>query len=52
MELGNSAIVPQDDGTYLHIPTGNIIDESGRVYDKAGQLIFDPTKDKNEQEES
>lgn len=40
MELGS--LIPRPDGTYLDSNTGNVIDEMGRVYDKEGDLIFDP----------
>lgn len=54
MELGNSTMVPLEGGGFLHVATGNIIDESGRVYDKLGNLVFDPTKkeENDKQEES
>ena len=43
MEYGDSGIIALEDGWFLETKTGNTIDPVGRVYDKTGELIYDPT---------
>lgn len=45
MELGDSGLIPQDDGWYMEKSTGNMIDPEGRVYDASGEKVYDPSED-------
>lgn len=42
MELGESHIIPIEDGWFLNKQTGEKRDPEGRVYDKFGELVHDP----------
>lgn len=42
MELGDSGLIPQEDGTFIDRRTGNIVDQDGRVWNQEGDLIWDP----------
>jgi hypothetical protein len=42
MELGDTNLVPMPDGWFLNKETGETIDPNGYVYDKSGEVIFDP----------
>lgn len=45
IELGDSNLVPIDNGWFLNKETKDKIDSDGRVFNEAGELIFDPTED-------
>ncbi|HJS83541.1 MAG TPA: hypothetical protein VJ742_11980 [Nitrososphaera sp.] len=51
MELGNSGLIPLPDGWFLDQETGSRVDPEGRIYDKQGELIHDPTKGMEDGEE-
>lgn len=50
MELGDSGLVPQEDGSFLDTKTGNIVDEDGRVFSPEGEKIYDPDFDVEDHE--
>lgn len=43
MEMGGSGMVPLENGWWLDTATGNKIDEEGKVFNKEGDLIWDPS---------
>lgn len=45
MELGETGIVPLENGKFLNKQTGETVDSKGRVFDKFGELIYDPESD-------
>lgn len=45
MELGDSGLVPQEDGWYLDTHTGNRIAPNGCVFDSEGEIVFDPEEE-------
>ena len=44
IELGDTDLVPQEHGWFLNKRTGEKIDPHGRIYDKFGELIFEPSE--------
>lgn len=42
IELGSSGIVSAGGGWLRELKTGNLMDPKGKVYNKDGDLIFDP----------
>jgi hypothetical protein len=50
MELGDSGLVPISDGWLLNTYTKETIDPEGRVYDKFGEVVFDPNLGEDEHE--
>lgn len=49
IEIGETGMVPQANGMFLHVASGNLIDAEGRVFTQDGILIEDPTEDNDEE---
>lgn len=45
MELGDTGMIPEEDGWYKDKRNGNRVDPEGRVYDNEGEMIWDPVLD-------
>lgn len=43
MEMGDSGIVPLKDGWFLNKNTGETIDPHGVIYNKEGDVVYDPS---------
>jgi len=42
IEFGESGLVPTNDGGFVNVNTGEVIDADGCIYDKDGEVIYDP----------
>lgn len=52
MELGDTGIIPMEDGWFKNTRTNQTMDPDGCVYDEHGNIIYDPDGNTHSQRSS